>query len=95
MRLDVGAVDGDLFRGPRQALRQGREQVLPVPLLRPAVIAIVNGCRRAVLGWTILPPASRLENVDDAANNPPDILAAPPRRTVRQVRLDQLPLSIR
>ena len=77
VRLDVGAVDGDLIRRPRQALRQGREQILPMPFLRPAVIAIVDGCRWAVLGRTIPPPASRLENVDDAANNPPVILAPP------------------
>ena len=77
MRLDGGAVDGDVFRRPRRALRQGREQILPVPFLRPAVIAIVDGRRWTVLGRTILPPASRLENVDDAANNPPVILAPP------------------
>lgn len=94
MRLDVGGVDGDLFRCPCQALRQSREQVLPVTALRPAVIAIVDRRRRPVFRRTVPPPAARLENVKDATDDPPIILAPLTRRVVRKMRLDRRPLPI-
>ena len=95
MRLDVGGVDGDLFRRPGQGLRQSREQVLPMAALRPAVIAIVNSRRRAVSRRAVPPPAARLENVNDAADDPPVILAPLARRVVRKMRLDRRPLLVR
>ena len=94
MRLDVGGVDGDLFRRPGQGLRQSREQVLPMAALRPAVLAIVNRRRRAVSRRAVAPPAARLENVNDAADDPPVIHAPLVRRVVRKMRLDRRPLLV-
>ena len=95
MRLDVGGIDGDLFRRPGQGLRQGREQILPVAALRPAVIAVVDRRRRAVFRRAVPPPAARLEYVNDAADDPPVILAPLARRVGGKMRLDRRPLLIR
>ena len=94
VRLDVGGVDGDLFRRSVQGFRQGREQVLPIAALRSAIIAIVDRRRRAVFRRTVPPLAARLENVNDAADEPPVILAPLARRVVGKMRLDRLPLLI-
>ena len=94
MCLDVGGVDGNLVGRPRQRRRQFSEHVLPDSLLRPAVIAIVDRRRGTVLHRAILPAAARLKNMDDAADDPPIIDPPPPRRSVRQVRFDQLPLFV-
>ena len=95
MDFNVGCVDGYLFRRSRQGRRQSGEQILPVTFLRPAVIAVKDRRRWAVLWWTVSPPATRLEHMDNAADDPPIILAATARRTVRQMRLDQFKLTIR
>jgi len=62
--------------------------------LRPAVIAIVDGRRRAVFRRTVPPPAARLENVNNAADDPPVVLPSLARRVVGKMRLDRRPLLI-
>lgn len=41
------------------------EKFLPNASLRPAIEAIVHRRRRAIDRGTVLPPAARLENMDD------------------------------
>ena len=94
MRLDESGVDGDLFRRSSQGLRQGPEQVLPVAAPGPAVIAVVDRRRRAVRRRTVPPPAARLQHMNDAADDPPVVLAPLARRVVGKMRLDRRPLLV-
>ena len=95
VRLDESGVDGDLFRRPGQGLRQGPERVLPMAVPGPSVIAVVDRRRGAVRRRTVPPPATRLQDMNDAADDPPVILAPLARRVGGKMRLDRRPLLIR
>lgn len=49
---------------------QGREQASPHALDRPSPEAIIDGCRRAIDRWAVLPATARLQHMDDAADQP-------------------------
>ena len=94
MSLDESGVDGDLLRHSGQGLRQDPEQVLPMAAPGPSVIAVVDRRRGAVLRRTIPPPATRLQDMNDAADDPPVVLAPLARRVVGKMRLDRGPLLV-
>jgi hypothetical protein len=51
--------------------RQRVKQQTPNAAHRPAAKAIVNRRRKPVDDWAILPPTAGLQDVDDAADDPP------------------------
>ena len=51
-------------------LHQGFKQSPPYSFGRPAVEAIIDGCRGTVTGGAILPTAARSQNMDDPADDP-------------------------
>lgn len=68
MSLGGRAVDQmDIAVSP---LHQGFKQPPPYSFGGPAMEAIVDGCRRAVTGGTILPTAARSQDMNDPADNP-------------------------
>ena len=93
LRLDVGAVDRSAFRnrvGPRQGIKQLQPEAAP----RPAVEAVVDRRRRAVVGRTVTPSASDLQDVQDARDYPPVINTPRSRLVLWQMRLDRSPCLI-
>jgi hypothetical protein len=76
MSLGRRAIDGLTIAGI--GARQRVKQPTPNAAHRPAAKPIVDRCRRPVDGRTILPPTAGLQNVDDAADDPP--VVGPSRR---------------
>lgn len=91
VRLDVGAVDGGAF-GDRAGRRKRLDQVSPEPFARPAVRAVVDRGRRAIVGRTIAPPGPDLENMDDAGDHTTIIDPASTALVPRQQRFNDRPL---
>jgi len=98
MCLDVGAVDGGAVDGGAFGDRAGRreclDQVSPEPFARPAVEAVVDRGRGAIVERTIAPSAADLENMDDAGDHTTIIDPASAAFVPRQQRLDDRPLLI-
>ena len=94
MRLDVSAVDGRAF-GHRTCRRQRLEQIDPEAFARPAVEAVVDRGRRAILHRAIAPAAPDLEDMDDAGDHPAIIHTAGTALVPWQKRFDNGPLFIR
>mgnify|MGYP000355561512 CR=1 FL=1 len=72
-------INGYLLRRSRQGRRQFGKHILPMTLLRPAVIAVADRRRRAVLRRTVLPATTQLKHINDAADNPPRSPLVTPR----------------
>jgi hypothetical protein len=70
------------------------EQIFPDTAPRPAHKAVIDRCRRTILGQAIAPATAALQHVHDAADDAAIVhpLDAPDIR--RQVRFDPLPLLI-
>ncbi len=75
-------------------LHQGFKQPPPYSFGRPAMEAIVDGCRRSVASWTILPPATRSQDVDNPADHPAVISSMSAGLVRRKQRSDHRPLSV-
>ncbi len=75
-------------------LRQGLKDRTPSSALGPAVEAIVDGRVGAVLPRAIAPSRSRLQHMNDAADDASIIPALRPRQAGRQMRLQTGPLPI-
>src|SRR5438270_712792 len=58
------------------------------------VEAMVDGRVRAVVTRTIAPSRTRLQHVNDAADDAPIVVPFRPRQSRRQMRFDTRPLSI-
>src|ERR1700722_17935373 len=82
MCLDRGGVNrqGHAILSP---LGQCLEDRLPTPPLRPAVEAVVDGRVRAIFGWAIAPTRARLEQLTDAADDAPIVVACRPGQVRR------------
>ena len=93
MSLDRSGVQrqGD---GVFARLRQGLEDRAPSAFLGPAVEAIVDRRVRAVLARAIAPPPSRLQHMDDAADDPPVVVPLRTRQARWQMRSDTSPLLV-
>lgn len=72
-------------------LSQRFEDCEPSPALGTAVEAIVDGLVRAVFTRTITPSRTRLQHVNDAADDAPVVVPIGPRQSRRQTRLDTSP----
>jgi len=93
MSLDRGGIErqrAGICAEPRQSLKDRT----PSSALRPAVEAIVDRRVGAVLPRAIAPSRSRLQHMNDAADDAPIIPTLRPGQSGRQMRLKTLPLPI-
>src|SRR3546814_6583039 len=81
--LDVGAVDGGTLRHG-SGLGQRIEQLYPEAPARPAVEAIVDCRRGAVVGRAVAPTAADLQDMQDARDHPPIVHPAGTGLVLRQ-----------
>ena len=93
MRLDVRRVDHLRVCGSSVPSKLP-EQVFPDATPRPAHKAIIDRCRRSILGRAIAPATATFQHVHDAADDAAIVrpLDAPYIR--RQARFDPIPLLI-
>ena len=93
MSLDRGRVQrqGD---GVFARLGQGLEDRTPSAFLGPAVKSIVDRRVGAVLARAIAPAPSRLQHMDDAADDTPVVVPLWTRQTAWKMRLDPGPLPV-
>ncbi|MHC2584537.1 hypothetical protein ACVI1J_003280 [Bradyrhizobium diazoefficiens] len=69
-------------------LGQRFEDCAPSSSLGPAIEAIVDRRVRAVFTWTITPSCTRLQHVNDAADDASVVVPIRPRQSPRQMRFD-------
>src|SRR6516225_8994653 len=94
MSFDVAAVDGKLVRN-RAGGRHLLEDALPDTTLRPAIIPVVDRCRRPIDGRNVAPSTTCLQNMQDARDDRAVVDARLARPAARQVRAERLPGLIR
>ena len=70
------------------------EQVLPDAALRPTREAVIDRCRRTILGWAIAPAAAALEHMHDAADHAAIVRSLDTSYIRRQMGFDPIPLLI-
>jgi len=75
-------------------LGQRFKDCAPSSALGPTVKAIVDGRVRAVFTRAIAPAPTRLQHVNDAADDAPIVVPLRPGQSRRQMRLDTCPLPI-
>ena len=93
MSFNRGRVEGQrdgIFAG----LSQRFKDRAPSSTLGPAVEAIVDGRVRPVFTRAIAPSRSRLQHVNDPADDAPVVVPIRPRQSRRQMRLDTRPLPV-
>src|SRR4051794_4568429 len=93
MRFDVGGVDHLRFRRSTIA-GELPEQVFPYAAPSPPSEAIVDRRVRPVFRWTIAPPRTRLQHMNDAADDAPIVVPIRSGQSRRQVRFYPRPLLI-
>jgi len=84
-----GKYDGVFAR-----LGQHFKDCAPSPALGPTVEAIIDGCVRTIFTRAIAPSRTRLQHVNDPADDAPVVVAIRPRQSRRQMRLDTCPLPV-
>src|SRR6516165_8806466 len=94
MRFDVAAVDGKLV-GNGASGRHLLEDALPDTTLRPAVVAVIDRCRRSVDGRNVAPSTACLQDMQDTRDDRAVVDARLARPAVRQVRAQRPPGLIR
>src|SRR3974390_2077967 len=94
MRFHMAAVDGKLV-GNGASGRHLLEDALPDTALRPAIVAIVDCCRRPIGGWNIPPSAACLPHMQDARKDGAGRDARLARAAARQMRAERLPGLLR
>ena len=77
------------------SLGDGVHQPVPDPGLAPAVEAVVGRCVRPISLRQIAPSRAAAEHPEDAVEHAPVVLAARPRLTLGQNRLNDAPLEVR
>jgi hypothetical protein len=93
MSFDRGRVERQrdgIFAGLGQRFKDGA----PSSSLGPTVEAIVDGRVRAIFARAVTPSPTRLQHVNDAADDAPIIAARRPRQSPRQMRFDTRPLLV-
>ena len=75
-------------------LGQRLKDCAPSSALGPTVEAIVDGCVRAVFTRTIAPSCTRLQHVNNAADDAPVVVPIRPRQSRRQMWFDTRPLPV-
>src|ERR1700722_9605571 len=94
MRFDVAAVDGKLV-GNGAGGRHLLEDALPDATLRPAIVPVVDRCRRPIDGRNVAPSTACLQDMQDARDDRAVVNARLARPAARQVRAKRLPGLIR
>ena len=94
MRFDVAAVDGKLV-GNGASGRHFLEDALPDTTLRPAIVTIVDRCRRPLDRRNVAPSTARLQDMQDARDHRAVVDARLARPAARQARAERLPGLIR
>jgi hypothetical protein len=74
--------------------RQSVENIFLQPFLSPTMKAIIHRRRRAIVFRTILPATTRLQPMNDAADNAPVIFAACPALVLREMFFQHRPLQV-
>lgn len=87
-----GAVDH--MDVPICRLHQSFKQPPPYSFGRPAMETIVDGCWRPIAGWTILPSATRSQDVDDPADDPAIVGAMSAKLVGRKQWRNHCPLLV-
>ena len=93
MSFDRGRVERQrdgIFAGLGQRFKDGA----PSPALGPAVEAIVDSRVRAVFTRAVAPSRTRLQHVNDPADNAAVVVPLRSRQSRRQMRLDTCPLPV-
>lgn len=93
MSFDRGRVErqsDSIFAGLGQRFKDGA----PSPALGPAVETIVDGRVRAVFTRAVAPSRTRLQHVNDPADNAAVVVPLRSRQSRRQMRLDTCPLPV-
>ena len=93
MSLDRGRVERQRD-GIAAGLCQRFKDCAPSPALSPAVEAIVDGRVGAVFTRAVAPSRSRLQHVNDSADDAAVVVPIRPRQSHRQMRLDTCPLPV-
>ena len=75
-------------------LGQRFKDCAPSSALGPTIEAIVDGRVRAVFTRAIAPSRTRLQHVNDAADDAPIVVPFRPRQSRRQMRFDTSPLPV-
>ena len=94
MRFDVAAVDRNLVwngAGGRHLL----EDALPDTTLRPAIVTVVDRCRRPIDGGNVTPSTACLQDMQDARDDRAVVDARLTRPATREVRAERFPGLIR
>src|ERR1700693_3031871 len=94
MGFDVAAVDGKLV-GDRGSGRHHLEDALPDTTLRPAIVTVVDRCRRPIDGGNVTPSPACLQDMQDARDDRAVVDARLTRPAPWQVRAERLPGLIR
>ena len=93
MSFDRGRVERQrdgIFAG----LGQRFKDCAPSPALSPTVEAIVDGRVRAIFTRAITPSRTRLQHVNDPADDAPVVVPIRPRQSRWQMRFDTSPLPV-
>ena len=93
MSFDRGRVERQ-HDGIFARLGQRFEDCAPSFALGPAIEAIVDRRVRTVFARTITPSRTRLQHVNDAADDAPIVVPIRPRQSRRQMRFDTSPLPV-
>src|SRR6516225_10201518 len=92
MRFDVAAVDGKLV-GNGAGGRHRLEDAPPDTTLRPAIVPVVDRCRRPIDGRNVAPSTARLQDMQDARDDRAVVDARLARPAARQARAERLQAS--
>src|ERR1700761_6329890 len=93
MRLDGGGVDQQFSRRPASG-RQGVKHIGPYAFGSPALEPIIERLARTVDRWCVLPPATRHQDMHDAADHPAIIHARLASCIGRKMRLKPCVLRV-
>ena len=94
MGFDMAAVDGELV-GNGASSRHLLEDALPDTALRPAIVTVVDRCRRPIGGRNVAPSTACLQDMQDARDDGAVVDARLAWPAARQVRAERLPGLIR
>src|ERR1700722_19797198 len=90
MGFDVAAVDGKLV-GNGAGGRHRLEDALPDTTLRPAIVTVVDRCRRPQDGRDVTPSTACLQDMQDPRDDRAVVDARLTRPAAWQVRAERLP----
>src|ERR1700722_17183525 len=94
MRFDVAAVDRKLVRNGASG-RHLFEDALPDTTVRPAIVTVIDRCRRPIDGRNVTPSTACLQDMQDARDDRAVVDARLTRPATRQAGAERPPGLIR